>query len=77
LAPVRVNAKSIPDEERRSTLAAYLKDQAIEGMLSYYKAHYPVPPYQSEAPHDFILNVPTLIIWGLQDEYFPEQPGPY
>jgi hypothetical protein len=57
--------KSIPDEERRSTLAAYLKDQPIEGMLSYYKANYPVPPYQSEAPHDFILNVPTLIIWGI------------
>ncbi|HZC35839.1 MAG TPA: alpha/beta hydrolase [Chthoniobacterales bacterium] len=62
--------KSIPDEERRSTLAAYLKDQPIEGMLSYYKANYPAPPYQSEAPHEFILNVPTLIIWGLQDEYF-------
>lgn len=34
------------------------------------KANYPAPPYSSEAPAGFVLDVPTLIIWGLQDEYF-------
>jgi pimeloyl-ACP methyl ester carboxylesterase len=64
--------RNIPDKEWRSTLAGYLKEQPIEGMLSYYKANYPAPPYQTEAPAGFVLNVPTLIIWGLQDEYFSD-----
>jgi epoxide hydrolase 4 len=62
--------RNIRDPDWRSTIADYLKEQPVEGMLSYYKANYPAPPYTSEAPAGFVLNVPTLIIWGLQDEYF-------
>jgi pimeloyl-ACP methyl ester carboxylesterase len=63
----------IRDPHWRSVIHAYLEEFPLHGMLSYYKMGYPAPPYGASAPDDvssFVYQVPTLIIWGLEDEYF-------
>ena len=34
------------------------------------EANYPTPPYRPQAPAGHIFTVPTLIIWGMEEEYF-------
>ena len=34
------------------------------------EANYPAPPYRPQAPAGQIFTVPTLIIWGMEEEYF-------
>ena len=62
--------RNIRDPEWRAKVSNYLRDEPIEGMMSYYKANYPAPPYSPQEPAGFVLKVPTLILWGMQEEYF-------
>jgi pimeloyl-ACP methyl ester carboxylesterase len=62
--------RNIRDAEWRASISRYLETQPIEGMLSYYKANYPGSPYKRETPPGLLLDVPTLIVWGKEEEYF-------
>ncbi|MFJ9543824.1 alpha/beta fold hydrolase [Streptomyces sp. NPDC101225] len=65
--------RNIRDLQWRDRVADYLKQSPMHGMLSYYKAGYPRPPYgapPSENRSAFVYQVPTLILWGLDDSYF-------
>ncbi len=64
---------NIRDPEWRGQIASYLGASPMHGMLSYYKTAYPTPPYLPTASEDraqYICDVPTLIVWGLEDPYF-------
>ncbi|WQF89752.1 Putative alpha/beta hydrolase-1, epoxide hydrolase [Colletotrichum destructivum] len=61
----------ISDEEYRRNIRNYLSESPMEGMLAYYKYNYPAPPYGVKVDTSVMLyQVPTLIIWGLDDPYF-------
>lgn len=61
----------IPDEAHREEIRQYLNDSPMEGMYAYYKYNYPGPPYDANVDTSGMLyQVPTLIIWGLDDKYF-------
>ncbi|KAL4863038.1 hypothetical protein BDV12DRAFT_189952 [Aspergillus spectabilis] len=63
--------RTIRDPARRRVVQEYLASSSIYGMLNYYKKNYPSPPYGKEVDTSRMMyNIPTLIIWGLQDEYF-------
>ncbi|MFG2731562.1 alpha/beta fold hydrolase [Streptomyces canus] len=63
--------RTIRDPRWRRHIAEYLTRSPMEGMLNYYKAGFPAPPYD---PADAVFlppqEVPVLVIWGLEDEYF-------
>ncbi|MER5539582.1 alpha/beta fold hydrolase [Streptomyces mirabilis] len=63
--------RTIRDPHWRRHIAEYLARSPMEGMLNYYKAGFPAPPYD---PADAVFlppqAVPVLVIWGLEDEYF-------
>ena len=60
----------IRDEAWRAYIADYLSSNPIEGMLSYYKANFPQPPYMPTEPSGYVFNTPTLIIWGREEHAF-------
>lgn len=63
----------IRDSRWRDAITAYLEESPLHGMLSYYKMGYPAPPYGAGVLDDvssFVHRAPTLIVWGLEDEYF-------
>ncbi|GJD03715.1 Epoxide hydrolase [Colletotrichum higginsianum IMI 349063] len=61
----------ISDEEYRRNIRNYLSESPMEGMLAYYKYNYPAPPYGVKVDTSVMLyQVPTLIIWGVDDPYF-------
>jgi pimeloyl-ACP methyl ester carboxylesterase len=61
----------IRDPVRRKEIQAYLTTSPISGMMAYYKKNYPAPPYGQTSPMQNIsFSVPTVIIWGVEDEYF-------
>lgn len=65
--------RNIRDDRWRAQIAEYLEGSPLHGMLSYYKMGFPRPPYGAPPPEDpspFVYRVPTLIVWGLDDEYF-------
>jgi pimeloyl-ACP methyl ester carboxylesterase len=62
--------RNIRDPEWRAHVAAYLADSPMSGMLAYYKANYPTPPYRPQPPAAHIFRVPTLLVWGVEEEYF-------
>lgn len=63
--------RTIRDEAHRDEIRQYLNKSPIEGMLAYYKFNYPGPPYgQVIDTSSMLYQVPTVIIWGLEDEYF-------
>lgn len=63
--------RNIRDPTRRQAVRDYLTSSPIHGMLSYYKKNYPAPPYGNSVDTCMMLyTVPTLIIWGLEEEYF-------
>lgn len=66
-----VVVQHINDEKYRREIYDYLSKSPMEGMLAYYKYNYPAPPYgQQVDTSTMIYQVPTLIIWGLEDPYF-------
>jgi pimeloyl-ACP methyl ester carboxylesterase len=63
--------RNIRDEAYREEIRQYLNDSPVEGMFAYYKFNYPGPPYGQVVDTSVMqYQVPTLIIWGLDDEYF-------
>jgi pimeloyl-ACP methyl ester carboxylesterase len=65
--------RNIRDPQWREEVSEYLAASPLHGMLSYYKTGYPARPYGAPDPEDvsgFVYHVPTLIIWGLDEEYF-------
>ena len=62
--------RNIRDPRHRSLVASYLDGHPLQSMLSYYKANYPAPPYQKAEASGYTFDVPVLIVWGMQDEYF-------
>jgi pimeloyl-ACP methyl ester carboxylesterase len=54
-------------EDRKKYLAA-LQRSSMEGMLNYYKANYPRPPYAKKREMEFPkIKCPVLLIHGLGD----------
>jgi pimeloyl-ACP methyl ester carboxylesterase len=62
--------RNIRDPDWRATIRHYLEESPIEGMMAYYKANYPAPPYSPQTPAGYIFAVPSLIIWGTEEEHF-------
>lgn len=54
----------------RAAISRYLDESPLDGMLAYYKANYTASPYEAQPPAGHIYNVPTLIVWGSEAEYF-------
>lgn len=58
----------VKDPEARVRYAEAFRRSSLEGMLNYYKANYPRPPYDTAADRSFPpVTCPTLVIHGLKD----------
>ena len=62
--------RNIRNPEWRAQIRRYLEANPIEGMMAYYKANYPAPPYSPEPPAGHRFSVPVLLVWGVEEEYF-------
>lgn len=62
--------RNIRNPAWRRAISWYLDENPIDGMMAYYKANYSAPPYSQQRPTGYIYGVPTLIVWGTEDEYF-------
>jgi pimeloyl-ACP methyl ester carboxylesterase len=62
--------RNIRDTRWRRVISEYLDENPMEGMLAYYKANYPSPPYRPQEPAGYRYGVPALIVWGIEEEYF-------
>jgi pimeloyl-ACP methyl ester carboxylesterase len=62
--------RNIRNPDWRRTISRYLDEAPIEGMMAYYKANYAPPPYRAQKPAGYRFSVPTLIVWGVEEEYF-------
>ncbi|KAH6999301.1 Alpha/Beta hydrolase protein [Ilyonectria destructans] len=61
----------IRDATRRQSIKEYLTSSPMHGMFNYYKMNYPAPPYGQEVDTSkYLFRMPTLILWGLEEEYF-------
>jgi pimeloyl-ACP methyl ester carboxylesterase len=58
----------VKDREDRKKYLEAMERSSIKGMLAYYKANYPKPPYKAmkDVPK---VKCPVLLIHGLGDEY--------
>ena len=64
-------------DERQAYLEAWTKAGALTGMLNWYRASPFYPPVGDDRgaaglkldPKDFMVRVPTLVIWGMRDEF--------
>lgn len=56
------------DEAVRARYVDAFERSSLEGMMAYYKANYPRPPYR-EMPDPSPIGVPVLQIHGLADPY--------
>jgi pimeloyl-ACP methyl ester carboxylesterase len=65
------------EEDRRAYLQAWAQPGALTGALNYYRAGRVVPPEEaggaaaavSRDLSTYMVRVPTLVIWGEQDQY--------
>jgi pimeloyl-ACP methyl ester carboxylesterase len=67
---VELVTRNIRNPAWRLVVSRYLEENSIEGMMAYYKANYVAPPYRPQAPAGYTYGVPTLIVWGTEEEYF-------
>lgn len=58
----------VKEPDARKHYVAALKRSSMEGMLNYYKANYPKPPYKP-GPELPPVKCPVLMIHGLDDPY--------
>jgi epoxide hydrolase 4 len=58
----------VKEPEARKKYLEALRRSSMEGMLSYYKANYPRPPYQSDRAFPPV-KCPVLMFHGLKDPY--------
>jgi pimeloyl-ACP methyl ester carboxylesterase len=59
----------VKEPEARKKYLAGFQRSSLEGMLNYYKANYPRPPYKDYRPDVPRVKCPVLMIHGLQDKY--------
>lgn len=62
--------RHIRNPDWRRVISRYLDESPTEGMMAYYKANYVAPPYYPQEPAGYRFPVPTLIVWGTEEEYF-------
>jgi pimeloyl-ACP methyl ester carboxylesterase len=67
---IDVVTRNIRNTDWRATVSQYLDENPIHGMMAYYKANYVAPPYLAQKPAGHRFEVPTLIVWGVEEEYF-------
>lgn len=58
----------VKEPEDRKKYVEALKRSSLEGMLNYYKANYPQPPYKDDKTYPKV-KCPVLVIHGLDDPY--------
>src|SRR5207248_6054186 len=58
----------VKEPDARKDYVEAFKRSSIEGMLNYYKANYPKPPYKLERELPPV-KCPVLMIHGLKDPY--------
>jgi pimeloyl-ACP methyl ester carboxylesterase len=58
----------VKDPDERKKYVEALGRSSLEGMLNYYKANYPRPPYKDERTFGPV-KCPVLLIHGLEDKY--------
>lgn len=69
--PKNDTTQFIRDPVRQQQVREYLSNSPLHGMMALYKKNYPGPPYgQKTDTKSMRYQVPTLIVWGVQDEYF-------
>lgn len=56
--------RNIRDPDWRATISHYLEQNTIEGMMAYYKANYPAPPYNPQTPAAYTFAVPSSSFGG-------------
>lgn len=61
-------ASWVKEKDAQAKYVIALKRSSMEGMLSYYKANYPKPPY-ANSPDMPKVKCPVLMIHGLKDPY--------
>ena len=64
---------AIRDDAWRASVDAYIAESPLHGMLNYYRVNYPGPPYGAPQPENltpYVYHVPSLVIWGVEDEFF-------
>jgi pimeloyl-ACP methyl ester carboxylesterase len=58
----------VKEPDAREKYLEAFRRSSIEGMLSYYKANYPRPPYKEEAAFPMV-KCRVLMIHGMKDKY--------
>jgi pimeloyl-ACP methyl ester carboxylesterase len=58
----------VKDPAAKEKYIEAMRRSSLEGMLNYYKANYPKPPYQAAAPDGPRIKCPVLLIHGLKDK---------
>jgi pimeloyl-ACP methyl ester carboxylesterase len=72
-----VDAWNAGSDERRAYLEAWAQPGALSCMLNWYRASPFYPPIGNDLgaarlkldPRDFVVRVPTLVIWGMRDDF--------
>ncbi len=57
----------VSEPQAKARYLEAFRSSSIEGMLNYYKANYPRPPYTVAADKMPNIKCPTLLIFGLKD----------
>ena len=65
----------LDDDARKSLIGAWSQPGALTGGLNYYRASALYPPTPEDPgprklqwkPQDFMVRVPTLVLWGMRD----------
>lgn len=65
----------LPETERKALVEAWSQPGALTGGLNYYRASALYPPSDADPgakklqlkPEDFVVRVPTLVLWGERD----------
>ena len=58
----------VKGDAKRAKYIEAMKRSDFEAMLNYYKRNYPRPPYREDTSEPVRLNMPVLLIHGLEDK---------
>ena len=58
----------VKSKEARARYVEAFQRSDFEAMLNYYKRNYPRPPYREDTSEPVRLNMPVLLIHGLEDK---------